>query len=101
MSDSLKQFLKQLARWGVRLNIREAERKRRRKGDSRSQSPAVVPAPTILASTAVEDRGGSSAQTPTSREVDDTTDDDTKDKPARSTATPPRKRLKRSPTHDP
>ena len=92
----MKQFPKQLARWGVRLNIREAERKRRRKGDSRSESPAVVAA--TLAS--VEDRGGSTAQTPTSRDIDDTTDDDTKDKPARLTATPPRKRLKRSPTHD-
>jgi hypothetical protein len=30
---------KQLARWGVRLNIRETERKRRKKGDRRSPSP--------------------------------------------------------------
>ena len=32
-------FLQQLARWGVRLNIRETERKRRKKGDRRSLSP--------------------------------------------------------------
>jgi len=30
---------KQLARWGVRLNIRETERKRRKKGERRSTSP--------------------------------------------------------------
>jgi len=30
---------KQLARWGVRLNIREAERKRRKKGEQASPSP--------------------------------------------------------------
>jgi len=30
---------KQLARWGVRLNIRETERKRRKKGDRRSPTP--------------------------------------------------------------
>lgn len=30
---------KQLARWGVRLNIRETERKRRKKGEQRSTSP--------------------------------------------------------------
>jgi hypothetical protein len=29
----------QLARWGVRLNIRETERKRRKKGERRSASP--------------------------------------------------------------
>ncbi|KAF8352122.1 velvet factor-domain-containing protein [Amanita rubescens] len=95
------ELTKQLARWGVRLNIREAERKRRRKGDgdSRSQSPAVGASSTNLTSETVEDRGGSSAQTPTSREVDDTTDDDTRDRPARSAA-PPRKRLRRSSTHE-
>ncbi len=97
-----KPFPKQLARWGVRLNIREAERKRRRKGDgdSRSQSPVVGASSTNLSSANIEDRGGSSAQTPTSREVDDTTDDDTKDRPARPTAAPPRKRLRRSSTHE-
>ncbi|KII91780.1 hypothetical protein PLICRDRAFT_38618 [Plicaturopsis crispa FD-325 SS-3] len=35
---------KQLARWGVRLNIRETERKRRKKDDRRSMSPARSPA---------------------------------------------------------
>jgi len=30
---------KQLARWGVRLNIRETERKRRKKGERKSTSP--------------------------------------------------------------
>jgi len=91
------ELTKQLARWGVRLNIREAERKRRRRGDSRSQSPVVDASSTNLTSATIEDRGGSSAQTPTSRDVDDTTDDDTKD---RSTAAPPRKRLRRTSTHE-
>ena len=31
--------LQQLARWGVRVNTREAERKRRKKGDAKSPSP--------------------------------------------------------------
>jgi len=31
--------LQQLARWGVRLNTRETERKRRKKGEARSPSP--------------------------------------------------------------
>jgi len=33
------ELTKQLARWGVRLNIRESERKRRKKGEMRSVSP--------------------------------------------------------------
>jgi len=32
---------KQLARWGVRLNIREAERKRRKKGDHSPSPPSA------------------------------------------------------------
>lgn len=32
-------FLQQLARWGVRLNIRETERRRRKKGERRTSSP--------------------------------------------------------------
>jgi hypothetical protein len=38
-SQLLTSLIKQLARWGVRLNIRETERKRRKKGERRSSSP--------------------------------------------------------------
>jgi len=34
------ELTKQLARWGVRLNIRETERRRRRKGERRTPSPS-------------------------------------------------------------
>ncbi|KAF5384107.1 hypothetical protein D9615_003208 [Tricholomella constricta] len=37
--DSIHDSPQQLARWGVRLNTRETERKRRKKGDARSASP--------------------------------------------------------------
>ena len=34
-------FFQQLARYGVRLNIRETERKRRKKGERRNTSPPL------------------------------------------------------------
>lgn len=54
------ELTKQLARWGVRLNIREAERKRRRKGDSRSQSPAAATEQPPLPSVGTEEKGDKS-----------------------------------------
>ena len=53
--------LQQLARWGVRLNIRETERKRRKKGDRRSLSP---PSPSVTRSSgpATRDRQFSDGQ---------------------------------------
>ena len=39
LPSNLVPMNQQLARWGVRLNIRETERKRRKKGERRSSSP--------------------------------------------------------------
>jgi hypothetical protein len=52
------ELTKQLARWGVRLNIREVERKRRRKDDSRSHSPVAAP---LLPQTAAEETSTATA----------------------------------------
>ncbi|KAF8635672.1 hypothetical protein AX15_000298 [Amanita polypyramis BW_CC] len=49
------ELTKQLARWGVRLNIREAERKRRRRDDSASRSPMPTALNMNAASALVEE----------------------------------------------
>ncbi|KAK2460748.1 hypothetical protein APHAL10511_007218 [Amanita phalloides] len=90
---------KQLARWGVKLNIREAERKRRRKGDSRSQSP-IPSRSAMIFPTAIDEKACNSTPSPASRKTDDTTDDDTKGNPTSPIAVPSRKRLKPSPIHE-
>jgi hypothetical protein len=39
ITQDIDLFWQHLARWGVRLNIRETERRRRKKGEARSNSP--------------------------------------------------------------